>query len=564
MKPVGRYTAVWTAIVTGALLAAGGAAAKPPPKPMLVPPLPSDPSNQPTASFAFTDSKPGVLFECRLDGPPFLPCISGQTYSGLADGTHTFHVRAVNTDGPSDDATFTWTIDLHSPPAPSITAKPPNPSNESSPSFSFSDSEGGVTFGCRLDAESFAPCSSPKPYTGLPGGNHTFRVRAVDRAGNQSGVTEYTWTIDLQSPPAPSIAAKPPNPSNESSPSFSFSDSKGGVTFRCKLDSEPFGPCSSPKTYTGLSGGDHTFGVRAVAQGGNQSDVTEYTWTIDLTAPPAPTISGSPANPTTATTATFAFADSEAGVAFRCELDGGDLSSCTSPVAYSGLMTIPHVFSVRAVDPAGNVGGPASFGWSIIPSTDTSAPGDVSGVRRSLGYRTIKLVWSRPRDADFDHVRVLIATVQKGAKSVPRKVVYTGSGTQYIDKRFRNDVYHRYRILSYDHTGNQSSGVDVVAPPSGLLRSPAAGAVLRAAPRLVWTGVAGARFYNAQLYFRGRKVLSAWPTHPRLGLKRRWSYSGRSFRLKKGTYTWYVWPGFGSRAKVQYGQLLGLSSFTVR
>jgi hypothetical protein len=482
MKPVGRYSAVWTAIVTGALLAAGGAAALPPPKPMLVPPLPSDPSNQPTASFAFTDSEPGVLFECQLDGPPYLPCISGisgQTYSGLADGTHTFHVRAVNTDGPSDDTTLTWTIDLQSPPAPSITAKPPNPSNESNPSFSFSDSKDGVTFRCRLDSEPFRPCASPKTYTDRPGGDHTFQVRAVDRAGNQSGVTEYTWTIDLQSPPAP-------------------------------------------------------------------------------------TISASPANPTTATTATFAFADSEAGMAFRCELDGGALSSCMSPVAYSGLTTIPHVFSVRAVDPAGNIGDPTNFAWSIVASTDTTAPGDVSRLRRSLGYRILKLIWSRPRDADFDHVRVLIATVQKGAKSVPRKVVYTGSGTQYIDKRFRNDVYHRYRILSYDHTGNQSSGVDVVAPPSALLRFPAAGAVVHTAPRLAWTGVAGARFYNAQLYFRGQKVLSAWPTQPRLGLKGRWSYSGRSFRLKKGTYTWYVWPGFGSRAKVRYGQLLGLSSFTVR
>ena len=484
MKPVGRYTAVLTAIVTGALLAAGGAAAKPPPKPMLVPPLPSDPSNQPTASFRFTDSEPGVLFERQLDGPPYVPCISGisgQTYSGLADGsTHTFHVRAVK-DGPSEeDATFTWTIDLRSPPPPSITAKPPNPSNDTSPSFGFSDGEDGVTFECKRDAQEFDPCPNPKTYTGLLRGNHTFRVRAVDRAGNQS-------------------AATPP-----------------------------------------------------------------YPWTIDLTAPPAPTISGTPANPTTETTATFAFADSEAGLAFRCELDGGGFSSCTSPVAYLGLTTIPHVFSVRAVDPAGNIGDPTSFAWSIIASSDTTAPGDVSGLRRSLGYRAIKLVWSRPRDADFDHVRVLIATVEKGAKSVPRKVVYTGSGTQYIDKRFRNDVYHRYRILAYDHTGNQSSGVDVVAPPSALLRSPAAGAVVHAPPRLAWAGVAGARFYNAQLYYRGQKVLSAWPTQPRLGLKGRWSYSGRSFRLKKGTYTWYVWPGFGSRAKVRYGQLLGLSSFTVR
>jgi hypothetical protein len=58
--------------------------------------------------------------------------------------------------------------------------------------------------------------------------------------------------------------------------------------------------------------------------------------------------------------------------------------------------------------------------------------------------------------------------------------------------------------------------------------------------------------------------LSAWPNAPRLGLKRRWSYSGHSVRLKKGTYAWFVWPAFGPRATSRYGHLLGWSQFTVR
>jgi hypothetical protein len=481
MKPVGRYTAICTAVVVGVLLAAGGTAAAPPPPPTLIPPLPPDPSNLSSASFSFSgDQDPTAIFECQLDSRPSdLPCMSPKTYSDLPDGAHVFRVREINADGPGEPATFSWTIDSTRPPAPTITARPGNPSNDSNPSFSFTDEKHGVSFECRRDSQQFAPCQSPKTYVGLTSGDHTFRVRAVDQAGNVSGATRYSWRIDL-------------------------------------------------------------------------------------TPPPAPAISSGPANPTTATNATFTFTDGEAGVTFRCRLDGGGYSGCASPAVYSGLTLIPHVFSVRAVDTAGNIGAPASLGWTVVAARDTTAPGEVGSVRRSIGYGRFKLVWSRPNDGDFDHVRVLIATARKGARAVPRKVVYSGRGTQYINKRFKNDVYHRYRILAYDHRGNRSRGVDVVVAPNALLRLPKAGAVVHGPPRLAWAGVARAAFYNVQVYFSGRKVLSAWPNKPAAGLKKRWSYSGRSFRLRKGTYSWYVWPAFGSRQKIRYGRLLGMSTFRVR
>jgi hypothetical protein len=480
MKHVGFYAPFWAAIATGVLLAAGGAAAAPPPPPTITS-HPPDPSAEATATFDFSDDDQSATFECWLHGGPVdSPCIPPKTYSNLSDGAHVFEVRAVNDDGPGDSAKFSWTIDTQRPPAPSITAKPPSPSNDDSPTFSFSDSEQGVSFQCRRDSQQYASCQSPKTYVGLTSGDHTFRVRAVDKAGNMSVATRYSWRIDLIPPPAPAI-------------------------------------------------------------------------------------SGGPANPTTSTTASFGFTDSEPGVTFRCQLDGGGYSGCASPAAYSGLTLIPHVFSVRAVDTAGNVGPPASIGWTVVAAApDTTAPGEVGGVRRSIGYGRFKLVWSRPKDGDFDHVRVLIATARKGAKSVPRKVVYRGRGTQYTTKRFKNDVFHRYRIRSYDHRGNRSRGVDVVVAPSALLRLPKPGAVIHAPPRLVWAGVAKAAFYNVQVFFRGRKVLSAWPNKPAVGLNKRWSYSGRTFRLKKGTYSWFVWPAFNSRQKARYGRLLGMSTFRVR
>lgn len=50
--------------------------------------------------------------------------------------------------------------------------------------FTFSATEAGSTFECRLDRAGFMPCSSPISFKRLKRGKHTFSVRASDAAGN--------------------------------------------------------------------------------------------------------------------------------------------------------------------------------------------------------------------------------------------------------------------------------------------------------------------------------------------------------------------------------------------
>jgi hypothetical protein len=69
--------------------------------------------------------------------------------------------------------------------APIITAKSANPA--SSASFGFTGSS-RVTVGCAVDGSAFAPCASPKSYSGLARGVHTFQVKAVVGT-HESGVT---------------------------------------------------------------------------------------------------------------------------------------------------------------------------------------------------------------------------------------------------------------------------------------------------------------------------------------------------------------------------------------
>ncbi len=136
------------------------------------------------------------------------------TSPALASGnSHYFHLRTGDTAG-------NWTSTVHlgpffidtTEPDTSITSGPAEGSfsNSNSATFEFSgtDAHSGVAgFECKINGGSFDICTSPKEYTGLRDGLHTFQVRAVDNANNKdSSPAIRTWTVDT-TPPSASIDA---------------------------------------------------------------------------------------------------------------------------------------------------------------------------------------------------------------------------------------------------------------------------------------------------------------------------------------------------------------------
>jgi hypothetical protein len=320
----------------------------------------------------------GLTYQCELDSGGFSSCTSPHFSDPLLEGTHVFHVKAVDSSAiESEPATHTWTIDLTAPNT-NITAAPSDPSNAVNPNFSFTSSEGGSSFECKLDSGAFAACTSPKSYTGLLAGSHTFEVRATDAAGNTDGSpASHTWTIDLTAP-ATSIVSQPANPSNDVSPQFDFTSSEVGSTFECKLDSAGFASCESPQSVT-VSAGTHIFSVRARDEAGNL-DLTpaSYSWTVDTTAPAMPGLRSKPPNPSNDPMPRFSWTGVD-GVNFVCTLDG-NANECTSPyddVNYAApLADGPHAFAVQARDAAGNLSAPAMWTWTVdlTPPSATATP----------------------------------------------------------------------------------------------------------------------------------------------------------------------------------------------
>src|SRR4051794_7586856 len=341
-----------------------------------------------TASFSFASSEANSTFECRLDGSAWTECDSPQPYAGLADGVHTFSVRATDESGNTDltPAQRRWTVAIEvgdtTPPDTSITAGPSGTVTDHSASFAFASTESGSTFDCRLDGGAWTDCSSPKAYSNLADGLHTFGVRATDSVGNtDASPASRTWTVTTADTTAPSttISSGPSGTANTASASFAFASSETGSTFQCRIDAGAWGACTSPKAYSGLADGSHTFDVRATDAAGN-TDATpaSRTWTVDTTpvdtTAPDTSISSGPSGTVTTSSASFAFASTESGSTFQCRIDSGSWGACTSPKSYSALANGSHTFDVRATDGAGNTD--ASPASRAVAGKETSTGGN--------------------------------------------------------------------------------------------------------------------------------------------------------------------------------------------
>jgi hypothetical protein len=81
---------------------------------------PANPTNSTVATFAFHSTEKNSTFACSLDGVAASACTSPTSYSGLANGAHTFTVAATDQAGNTDPtpASFSWTVDTQAPGAP--------------------------------------------------------------------------------------------------------------------------------------------------------------------------------------------------------------------------------------------------------------------------------------------------------------------------------------------------------------------------------------------------------------------------------------------------------------
>lgn len=321
--------------------------------------------------FAFESHIADTATECRMDGDAFAACVSSARYFPVANGRHSFEVRAVTAEGEVK-ATLKHSFHVFRGPLDvEIISATPVESPTSSASIRFQIGQIKrwpvlTQVQCRLDGGAYRECGRDIRYDGLGSGDHRFEARLVRRflfwwLASDSDV--YTWTI-LREPPRLEWVSTPASLVSSPEATFTFT-AQGASELTCELDGETLGTCESPLGLSGLADGTHALRIVGKDAWGQSSEPLEYRWQIDTLAPLVSLLRVVPQNsPSNDDSALLSFEVSESATVV-CRMDGVEVSPCVSPMRFESLAEGAHTFDVVATDLAGNASSPASQSWEI-------------------------------------------------------------------------------------------------------------------------------------------------------------------------------------------------------
>ncbi|CDZ76026.1 Exoglucanase B precursor [Legionella massiliensis] len=311
----------------------------------------------------------------------------------LADGAHNLTMTATDAAGNVSTATsFAFTVDTTAPTAPTV-----NPSDGTT--FT-GTAEPGSTVGLDLDnngtidATVVADASGNWSYTtpSSVSNGQTVNVQSIDAAGNISPPASVivNSSLDTTPPAAPVIGSVTDNvapvigtisvgtATNDSTPTLTGTAEAGSTlnvydngTLLGSVITDPSGNWTFTPS-TPLADGTHNLTTTATDSAGNVSTPTSFAFTVDTTAPAAPTV-----NPSDGTTFT---GTAEPGSTVGLDLDNNGTIDATVVANASGnwSYTSPspvangQTVNVQAIDAAGNISPPASV--VINNATDTTPP----------------------------------------------------------------------------------------------------------------------------------------------------------------------------------------------
>jgi hypothetical protein len=374
---------------------------------------------------------------------------------------------------------------------------------------------------------------------------HTF---AADTAGtsltcsatNEDGLTgSYTVTIKIDKTAPQATGASPERgPDRNGWYNHAVSISFNGTDAMSGIDS-----CSS-FAYSGPDGASAAASGTCRDRAGNASAPLSFGLQYDATPPQA----------------TDATADRQGQSGWyrqpvKFTFGGTDAASgveaCLT-VSYGGPDTANGSVSGTCQDYAGNTSAALAHTFKYDATAPSAARPTVE-----VGSEIATLSWRRsPGTKSYAVVRL------PGRKGARQTTVYKGTANRFVDRRVKNGVKYRYRVIGYDQAGN-SAVAQLVVRPRPPLHLPLPGAHVKRPPLLAWDAVKKATFYNVQLYQGSEKILSAWPAQNRFRMREKWAFAGRLHVLAPGRYRWYVWPGFGDKQKPRFKARLGGSSFVV-
>ncbi|EJY4611149.1 Ig-like domain-containing protein, partial [Vibrio vulnificus] len=313
-------------------------------------------------SYTVTDIEDGATVEYFVDGE------WTTTEPVAVEGENTIIIRQTDDAGnSSESSTLTFTLDTTAPDAPQISLDTDSGSLAddfltNKGDFTVAGTEEGATVEYFVNGE--WTTTAPTPVEG----DNTIIVRQTDAAGNTSGSSTLTFTLDTTAPDAPQISLDIDSGSLAddfltNKGDFTVTGTEEGATVEYFVNGEWTTTAPTPVE------GDNTIIVRQTDAAGNTSGSSTLTFTLDTTAPDAPQISldidsGSLADDFLTNKGDFTVAGTKEGATVEYFVNGEWTTTAPTPV--EGDNTI----IVRQTDAAGNSSGSSTLTFTL----DTTAP----------------------------------------------------------------------------------------------------------------------------------------------------------------------------------------------
>jgi peptidyl-tRNA hydrolase len=354
--------------------------------------------------YGLTEDNPGTTV-CTITGPggPYVvsPCTDGQNLPALPDGDFSIEVQHTDAAGNvGTSASHDFTIDTAAPSAPAIDSPADGSvTDDTTPTISGTGAEPGSTVTVRdqddnvicvdstVDVDGLWSCDASPD---LAEGSYTFTATATDDAGNTSPVSNAVDVIVDTTAPAVTLTTPANNVTYNTSVvavDFSLTETNPGTSV-CTITG-PGGPyevdpCTDGQDLPALPDGDFSIEVQHTDAAGNVGTSASHDFTIDTTAPSAPTID-SPADGsvTNDTTPTISGNGAEAGSTVTVRDQNNNVICTDTSVGVDGLWSCDaspalsqgdYTFTATSTDDAGNTSAESNAVDVKIDATAPSAP----------------------------------------------------------------------------------------------------------------------------------------------------------------------------------------------
>jgi fibronectin type 3 domain-containing protein len=307
-----------------------------------------------------------------------------------------------------------------------------------------------------------------------PDGSYSYSVSAVDKAGNEGPQTVTKVVVYDTTPPVAPATPTTSAPVTKLKPAISWSAAtdpggSGVTSYAIYRDGVQIAAAAVGSSYqdTALSAnGTYAYAIRANDAAGNASPLTAtVSITYDTVAPPVPAgLTGpTPTGANPSLTWTSGGPDTLSGLDhYEIQRSGTTIgSSPTTSFTHVGAASGSNVYTVKAVDAAGNVSA-ASAAKTIV--YDTTPPGTPTNIAATSPTNLPSLSWTAATD---------VSGINRYEVYRDGSLIGSTTLTSFVDTPAPAEGSYAYTVAAFDNAGNGGTPstpkivvVDATPPPA--------------------------------------------------------------------------------------------------